>query len=73
MCFSSGARPAGIVIPVCCRIIEYQGKRGGSRLCADGIKGSARKKRACSWRKLGSGWDLGLGIILVVTWDTTII
>ena len=24
MCFSSGARPAGIVIPVCCRIIEYQ-------------------------------------------------
>lgn len=35
MCFSSGARPAGIVIPVCCRIIEYQ-TEGCGRLCAGG-------------------------------------
>ena len=35
MCFSSGARPAGIVIPVCCRIIEYQAEECG-RLCAGG-------------------------------------
>lgn len=54
MCFSSGARPAGIVIPVCCRIIEYQAE-GCGRLCAGG-KRSAKKNRAyCG--KLGRGWD----------------
>ena len=70
MCFSSGARPAGIVIPVCCRIIEYQGKGGNwQTLCLVVVKGSARKKVRARG-KLGS---VSGTIISVVTWDTTII
>ena len=61
MCFSSGARPAGIVIPVCCRIIENQA-RGCGRLCAGG-KG-VLEKPCVSFESLVVG---GGTIISVVT------
>ena len=63
MCFSSGARPAGIVIPVCCGIIEYQ-EKGCGRLCAGG-KGSARKNV-----RVVQSLVVGGTIISVVTWAT---